>query len=155
MARARLSVRRTLADYPTPTPQPTPCRLWQGPVTHNGYGYRTDRQRVHRWVWEQVNGPIPTGMRVLHRCDQPLCYRLDHLFLGTDADNTSDMLTKGRHRVTPQQGESNPAAKLCREEVEEIRVSPESSPVLARRYGVAAVTIRAIRQRRIWKHIHP
>ena len=120
-------------------------------MTHNGYGYRTDRQRVHRWVWEQIHGPIPVGMRVLHRCDQPLCFRLDHLFIGTDADNTADMMTKGRGRWLSRPGESNPAAKLSREQVEEIRTSTEPSTVLGPRFGVAAVTIRAIRQGRLWK----
>ena len=40
-------------------------------------------QLLHRWVWEQVNGPIPPGMVVMHRCDNPPCFRLDHLMLGT------------------------------------------------------------------------
>lgn len=96
--------RRRLADHPAPTPQPTPCRLWQGTVTHGGYGYRNTQgryTRLHRWVWEQVYGPIPPGMRVLHRCDQPACYRLDHLFIGTQGDNVQDSINKGRHVNPP------------------------------------------------------
>ena len=59
---------------------------------------RGNNQRVHRWVWEQLNGPIPEGMKVLHRCDNPPCYRYDHLFLGTQAENLEDMTHKGRRR---------------------------------------------------------
>lgn len=92
---------RRLVDYPAPTPQPTPCRLWQGVTRHNGYvehGVRPDGKLIHRWVWEQINGPIPPGMCVLHKCDQGLCYRYDHLWLGTRADNNRDMAAKGRAR---------------------------------------------------------
>lgn len=92
---------RSLADFPPPSPQPTACRLWQGRVPPHGYGERwdPDRQRMvlaHRWVYETVNGP--TELDVLHRCDQKLCYRYEHLFAGTAADNALDMMAKGRGR---------------------------------------------------------
>lgn len=77
----------------------TPCREWQGSRTWFGYGsiWREGRTWVvHRWVWTLANGPIPEGMRVLHRCDNPPCFRLDHLFLGTHQDNMTDMVEKGR-----------------------------------------------------------
>jgi hypothetical protein len=52
---------------------------------------------VHRLVWEEANGPIPDGLHVLHRCDVPACCNIDHLFLGTPADNLRDQIAKGRH----------------------------------------------------------
>ena len=51
---------------------------------------------AHRWTWEQANGPIPEGLCVLHRCDNPPCINLNHLFLGTLADNAKDAQEKGR-----------------------------------------------------------
>jgi hypothetical protein len=85
----------------------TPCIEWTGARVASGYGHRyikgTGRanaryEYVHRAAWEEANGPIPDGVFVLHRCDNPACYRLDHLFLGTAADNSADMVAKGRHR---------------------------------------------------------
>jgi HNH endonuclease len=86
----------------------TPCREYMGPRTHDGYGRRQDqhsRERfssalVHRQMWEMAHGSIPDGMYVLHACDNPPCFRLDHLFLGTKGDNNFDMSAKGRHGNT-------------------------------------------------------
>lgn len=92
---------RRLRDFPAPTPQPTPCRLAQSSLGGGGYGRHWDGTRMlklHRWVWEQVHGPIPSGMVVMHRCDNPPCFRYDHLFLGTMSDNMADKVAKGRAR---------------------------------------------------------
>jgi len=91
--RDRKVVLRRLRDHPPPTPQPTPCRLWQG-RTVAGYGSHAvdgEQQYIHRWVWEQVHGPIAPGIHILHKRDQPLCYRYDHLFYGTQRDNAKDI----------------------------------------------------------------
>jgi hypothetical protein len=57
---------------------------------------------VHRVAWELEHGPIPDGMLILHRCDNPACWAPEHLFLGTQADNVRDMHAKGRHYAAPK-----------------------------------------------------
>ena len=88
-----------------PTALETPCREWQGARVSNGYGHRYVKgsgrknrryEYIHRWVWEQVNGPVPDGMLVLHRCDNRACFRYEHLYLGTPKENSEDMVAKGR-----------------------------------------------------------
>jgi hypothetical protein len=84
------------------------CLEWINGTDGRGYGWiHVDGKTVktHRVAWILANGPIPEGLGVLHRCDNPPCgetepseaYPDGHLFLGTPADNTADMLSKGRH----------------------------------------------------------
>jgi hypothetical protein len=102
VGRPKVQVERTLANFPAPTPQPTPCRLWQGAIDGDGYGQMADWKRgrghkkyAHRWVWEMANGPIPPGLVVRHKCDNRVCFRLSHLELGTVADNNRDASERG------------------------------------------------------------
>lgn len=77
------------------------CWVWTASTHHQwGYGHFKFRGKVaqaHRVSWEMHNGPIPEGLLVCHRCDNPPCIRPAHLFLGTDADNATDMVAKRRH----------------------------------------------------------
>jgi hypothetical protein len=81
------------------------CWNWTASASHDfGYGeFMLDgtKRRAHRWTYEQKVGPIPAGMYVLHKCDNPKCVNPKHLFLGTHQDNCDDMRRKGRHFVPP------------------------------------------------------
>lgn len=96
------------------------CWLWTGRVSVGGYGKTYLGGKIipaHRFSWTLANGPIPDGMFVCHKCDNPPCVRPDHLFLGTNADNMADCAAKGRIA----RGEKNGAAKLTSSQVQEIR----------------------------------
>jgi len=83
-----------------PGPLVTPCWLWQRSLTGNGYGqiwFDGKLWAVHRLVWFLERGKIPEGIEVCHRCDNRPCGNFDHLFIGTDQDNTDDMIAKGRY----------------------------------------------------------
>jgi hypothetical protein len=76
------------------------CWEWQG-ATRHGYGTvwvaeAGGMRLAHRIAWELTNGPIPDGLLACHHCDNRVCVRPDHLFLGTYADNAQDMSRKGR-----------------------------------------------------------
>lgn len=75
------------------------CLVWIGCRRAAGYGQiRIGRKAIstHRAAWASVFGPIPDGLHVLHRCDNPPCCNPLHLFLGTVQDNSDDKVAKGR-----------------------------------------------------------
>jgi hypothetical protein len=77
------------------------CWEWQGrcsPYGHFARGGRHSTVGAHQFAYERFVGSIPKGLSVLHRCDNPPCVRPEHLFLGTNQDNTADMVAKGRAR---------------------------------------------------------
>lgn len=79
----------------------TPCREWQGLRHEFGYGRRPKRHlkstTLHRQIMEMVHGSEAIkGKVVMHLCDNPPCFRYDHLRIGTYADNNQDMAAKGR-----------------------------------------------------------
>lgn len=93
------------------------CWLWKGSRMTKGYGkFKASGVQVstHRAAWMLTHGEIPAGLYVCHRCDNPPCCNPAHLFLGTNADNQRDAMSKGRHRfgTTSSPGLANPAAKL-------------------------------------------
>lgn len=87
-------------------PEPnTGCWLWSGSCNEEGYGrfkigLKSDNSlkiiKAHRFSYETFVGPIPEGMKILHKCDNPPCVNWEHLFLGTNQDNSRDMFLKRR-----------------------------------------------------------
>jgi hypothetical protein len=158
---------RRLKDYPPPTPQPTPCRLWQGAVDKYGYGkkkvkYTTsgpwESDKIHRWVLNQIRDVrLRPDQVVLHLCDQPLCYRVSHLRVGTIADNNADMLAKGRASKPPVNvlhGEKHGMSKLTKAAVEvlwEMHELGASQVEIGRALGVSRTTVRRVLRGLSWR----
>jgi hypothetical protein len=107
----------------------------------------------HRLIWEHFRGPIPDGIKVLHRCDQPDCFDVRHLFIGTIADNNADRDAKGRGVVPDTRGVRHGLHKLTDEQVIAIYRSILPGKLLAAEHGVARSCISKIKNGHAWRHL--
>lgn len=170
------------------------CWLWLGKMINKGYGVMAVEGRyllAHRLAWTIVVGEaIPDGLLVLHTCDVRRCVRNDefgtydiagqsyvrygHLFLGTYAANTADMVAKGRygflvhpetrptgnrnrsitHPESVPRGEACANAKVTAADVAAIRRRYASGGIrhidLAKEYGLALSQIGRIIRGESW-----
>lgn len=135
------------------------CLEFQGFRNQDGYGIICFRGKImgaHRVAWMIKNGKIPDGMYILHRCDNPPCCNVDHLFIGTQKDNMQDCVSKGRLTRNPRKGDRHPLSKIKERDIPEIRFLLQggtSQTVIARRFGVSRSTIEQIKYGKTWKHI--
>lgn len=147
------------------------CWLWAGPFDRKGYGRWSHPGlrgpvRAARFAYTVAVGPIPEGMYICHRCDNPPCVRPDHLFAGTAADNAADMTRKGRNakglangaHTKPERrriGEAHGSAKLTEDQVAAIRSLSGSMPQrdIASMFGVGQATVWRVLSGTGWRHV--
>lgn len=132
------------------------CWLWTGAIysksSHQPAFWLGGRNIIaYRFSYEFHKGPIPERMCVCHTCDTPNCVNPDHLFLGTPAQNSADMVNKGRQI----KGIRHPSNILTEAAVREIRylcaVGQSTSREIGEIFGVHKSTVRGIKHKRIWK----
>lgn len=148
------SVEQRIEEYTLPVPE-CGCLVWIGPEKH-GYGYMSVKSkdvRMHKFMYEKVNGPVPEGLSVLHKCDVSLCVNAAHLYAGTHDENMDDRQTRNRQ----VKGERVNTAKLTRTQVAEIRVKHSTGlyrgTVLAAEYNVSPRMISQIVRRLAWASV--
>ena len=146
------------------------CWFWSGLTRNRGYGatpYNGWTQAAHRVSWQIHRGPIPKGICVLHKCDNPPCVRPSHLWLGSVKDNNVDAKLKGRtargdkngthlHPERLQYGESHHGSVLTEQKVKEIRQKAKLGVIydkLSEEYNIARSTISQVVRRQTWKNV--
>lgn len=136
------------------------CWIWTGTKGAKGaegdyYGQiRNGRRRsqTHRLSWEIHRGPIPEGVHVLHKCDNPPCVNPNHLFLGVQRDNNLDCVAKGRNNI----GERNGQAKLTKDNIKCIREMVADGSLqreVASLFHISRCHVSDIVNRKRWRHV--
>jgi hypothetical protein len=144
------------------------CWLWNGQINPSGYGYfyiepalrpifglgpKTSSVRAHKFAYYLQHGHVPDRTKcVCHTCDIKPCVNPDHLFSGTNKDNTQDMLRKNRQ---PKGGPHKLTDSMVYAILDLLYLGVSGQKV-ARIFEVDPRLIRFIKKRKIWKHIeHP
>lgn len=154
-----------MSRYPVPVEQrlwarvergsTSECWEWQGAINSHGYGTIRERCKskgAHVIAYRSTRGEVPSGLYVCHTCDNRRCCNPEHLFLGTNLDNTSDRNAKGRQA----RGSRISTAKLTEAEVAIIRYLTDcgaNGKALAKLYGIDQTAVSAIHRRRTWAHV--
>lgn len=121
------------------------CMVYEGatPAKYGMLWVNGKSRRAHRALWELVNGEIPKGMLILHKCGVPSCCNLNHLYLGTPKQNMLDR-TYGNEYVK----------RITAEVAYEIKrkLKEGFTPTqLAKEYKTSRQSISDMKFGRIWK----
>jgi hypothetical protein len=137
------------------------CWTWKSSHFPNGYAsLHLNKNKwllAHRLAYQLIIGEIPSGLIVMHLCDNRGCVRPDHLRLGTQTDNMHDASMKGRlpGGTGQEPGEAHAMARLTANQIREIRETYSqggiSQRILGIRYGVCQTHIGQIVRRQTWK----
>jgi hypothetical protein len=127
----------------------TRCLLWTGAPNKDGYGtfslanpYR--KVRANRMSWYLGHGSFPKEC-VLHKCDNRACVNVEHLFLGTVADNNMDMIRKGRCRRKVELDEVL--------QIRGLRANGVPLSVVGERFKITPKHVSKIGTGKAWSHV--
>ncbi len=129
------------------------CWMWIG-ARFSGLGYGAffmlgKTEYAHRASFRIFKGPIPTGLEILHSCDNRWCVKPDHLSADTHQQNMQDISDRGRRvrgsaKITEMQAAAL-KAEYVKRDGELVRLSEK--------YGIKVSAVQAIVSGRTWSDV--
>lgn len=135
------------------------CWEWIASRDRHGYGYFsvtrdkiTKNSTSSRATYIAVNGPIPDGLFVCHKCDNPPCCNPKHLFLGTPKDNAHDMIKKGRQATGLRALGRYKISPEIANDIRGLRIAGWKYKDLMSKFQLCKSTISYICNKKTWNH---
>lgn len=119
-----------------------------------GYVYISDNGRtkmLHRFIYEQLIGPIPEGLVIRHTCDNPGCINIEHLLMGTQLENIQDRQDRNRQARGSRMNTSKLSDSEVLEIVDLLRI--KGCEEIGKAYNVSNQTISGINTGLYWSHL--
>ena len=139
------------------------CWPWKALRNKAGYGrivLSGKHYIAHRIAYYLHFGEDPVPFLMCHHCDNPPCCNPAHCFKGSHAENSADMVRKGRTGLDHKRilrHEDNPQSKLTVKKVNQIRklylLKQFNQYELASTFNVSRSTIADILKFRSWRDI--
>ena len=122
------------------------CWEFQGNADRDGYRFfqfEGKDWRAHR-LSVVFDGRDPTGKVVCHTCDNPACVNPAHLFIGTQSDNNTDKVQKGRAKgnTDPNKKARGLFSKLNQSTINQIKNCPGTLSSIAKQFGIHKDTVK-------------
>lgn len=112
---------------------------------------------AHHVAWISVHGTVPRHLVIRHKCDNTACVRIDHMLLGTQAQNLEDMRMRGRDfKDFGKRGVDHHGAKMTPDKVREIvrlRAQGTSLAKIGVVVGLDSSTVHDICNGRTWSEV--
>lgn len=102
---------------------------------------------LHRYIFTECHGPIPEGHVIRHKCDNPQCFNPEHLESGTQKENMSDMIGRGRNKCGPRKIDEAIALQIH----DLLNSKLFTQKQIGEFYGIASTTVQDIHRGKTWR----
>jgi len=129
------------------------CWIWTG-NSAEGRARFGRKLSASRFSYQLFLGTIPKSKKVCHSCDDGMCVRPGHFFLGTSKDNSADMVAKKRQAFGARHGNAKLSDDIILQALALYKTGNISQRAVAKQFGIHRVVFNKIVNGHSWRHLN-